>query len=91
MIRGWWGYSAEEAIGRDIYSFLASKAEAESIRREVEEFMKAGREHLAGWTHKLRIRKRDGTMSPNDLSISFIRLEGKWNVVGVVRPQSIQF
>jgi PAS domain S-box-containing protein len=85
------GYSAEEAIGRDIYSFLASKEEADAVRREIDAFVKAGGERVSGWTHKLRIKKRDGSVAPLDLSISFIRLEGRWNVIGVVRPQSILF
>jgi len=85
------GYPAAEAIGHDVYGFLASEDEANAIRQEVEAFIKSGGENLAGWTHKLRIRKRDGTVSPFDLSISLIRLEGKWNAIGVVRPQSIRF
>ncbi|UTD28117.1 response regulator [Bradyrhizobium sp. WD16] len=88
---GCFGYSAEEAIGRDVYSFMANQEDAELMRREVEQFMKSGREHLAGWSRKLKIRKQDGTVSSNELAISFIRLEGKWNVVGVVRPQLVQF
>lgn len=85
------GYSADETVGRDIYSFLADEDEAKAVRREVESLMKAGHEHLAGLSRKLRIKKRDGTVSPLDLSISFIWLEGRWNVIGVIRPQSMQF
>ena len=85
------GYTAKEAIGRDIYSFLAGDAEVEAVRREVDQFMKADRNHLAGWTHRLGIRKRDGSVLPIDLSISFVRLEQRWNVIGVGRPQMVSF
>ncbi len=82
------GYSAAEAIGRDIYSFLATSDDVALIRRDVDEFNKADQEQVANRSHRLRVRKGDGTTSPLDLSITFIRLEQKWNVVGVVRPHT---
>jgi PAS domain S-box-containing protein len=85
------GYGVKEAVGRDIYSFLASDVEADAVRRQVEQFMTADRNHLAGWTHKLGIKKQDGSALPIDLSISFVRMDTRWSVIGVGRPQMIAF
>lgn len=85
------GYAAKEMIGRDIYTLLANEQEAQSLRRQVGEFIKGGGERLVSNTYKLHIRKKDGEVSSHDLSVSFIRLEKRWSVVGIVRPQSIQF
>lgn len=81
------GYSATEAVGQDFYALVAGADDTPALRRNIEEFVH-GRSTGAC---SLKGHRKDPEALPADISISVIQLEGKWNAVGVVRPQSVRF
>ncbi len=83
------GYRSKEAIGKDIHKLVVpntiSKEGKERIRSSVEVFTETGTGYFTFGSVELAGRHKDGTEFPVELSISPIKLCGKWNAVGVVK------
>ena len=81
------GYSAAEVVGQDFCALVAGADDISAVRRNIDDFV-----HGRGTgACKLKGFRKDAGTPPVDISISVIQLEGKWNAVGVVRPQSVRF
>ena len=83
------GYTSEEAIGKGVHELVAPKTmckEAkERIDISVKTFMETGTGYFTAGSVQLVGSRKDGSEFPAQLSISPIRLRGKWNAVGVVK------
>ena len=83
------GYRSEEAIGKDIHKLVVPnticKEGKERISSSVKMFTETGTGYFTFGNVELVGRRKDGTEFPAELSISPIKLCGKWNAVGVVK------
>ena len=83
------GYRSEEAIGKDIHKLVVPnticKEGKERISSSVKMFTETGTGYFTFGNVELAGRHKDGTEFPAELSISPIKLCGKWNAVGVVK------
>jgi PAS domain S-box-containing protein len=83
------GYRSKEAIGKDIHKLVVPnticKEGKERISSSVKMFTETGTGYFTFGNVELVGRRKDGTEFPAELSISPIKLCGKWNAVGVVK------
>ena len=79
------GYTKKEAIGRELHKFLAPERFYEDYRMGFRKFKKTGQGAAVGKTLELTAIKKDGTEIQIELSLSALKLEGKWCAIGIVR------
>lgn len=79
------GYSSQEALGKDVHSFLAPENYLEAYKKGFQEFKESGTGPVVEKTLELVAVKKDGTEFPIELSISAVKLKGKWNAIGMIR------
>lgn len=79
------GYSVEEALGKDMHRLLAPARFHEAFQAGFRHFRSTGDGAVIGKTLELVALRRDGTEFPMELSLSAVKLKGKWNAVGIVR------
>ena len=78
------GYSQEEAIGRDLHRLLTSEQHYRQYIKGFEVFKKTGRGPFIRHIIELTARRKDGTEFPIGLSLSAIKIKGKWHSIGIV-------
>ena len=79
------GYSKEEAMGRNVHELLAPERYLESHRKAFPKFVRTGRGNAIGKTLELAGRRKDGQEIVISLSLSAISVNGQWHAVGIVR------
>jgi PAS domain S-box-containing protein len=79
------GYTNEEAIGKELHRFLAPERFYEEYRRGLTNFKETGQGAIVGKTLELTAIKKDGTEIQIELSLSAFKLKGKWCAIGIVR------
>ncbi len=79
------GYSTDEALGRDLHVLLAPREVDKARRKRLADFWKTGKDPLAGKTSQFIALKKDGTQFPIEVSISSVKINGGWHVAGIVR------
>ena len=85
-------YTKEEAIGKDIHELVVPRTMCregkERIAMGVKTFTQTGMGYFTVGNVELVGRRKDGSEFPAELSISPMKLGGKWNAVGVVKDIS---
>lgn len=79
------GYSAGEAIGKDLHALITPERFRERAGESLEKFFGSGEGALVGKTTEVAAVRKDGAEFPIELSISGIKLRGVWNSVGIIR------
>jgi len=79
------GHSSTEAIGQDLHALLAAPQYRQSYREPFALFRETGKGAVVGSLRELSAVRKDGTEFPIEISLSAVKLEGKWNAVGIVR------
>jgi PAS domain S-box-containing protein len=79
------GYSVQEALGKELHIFLAPRKYHDACRRGVLIFKATGCGHVVGKTLELEAVRKDGTGFPIELSVSAVKIEEKWHATGIVR------
>ncbi len=79
------GHTRDEAIGQDLHALLAAPQYRHDHKQAFAEFRNTGKGAVIGTLRELEAVKKDGTVFPVELSLSAVKLDGKWNAVGVVR------
>ncbi len=79
------GYSSEEVLGKELHNFLAPKRFYQTHIAAFGKFKITGQGLVVGKTLELTAVKKDGTEFPIELSLSAVKLKGKWNAIGIVR------
>jgi diguanylate cyclase (GGDEF)-like protein/PAS domain S-box-containing protein len=82
------GYSGDEVIGREMHELLAAPQYRQSYREPFARFRKTGEGAAIGELRELSAMRKGGTEFPIELSLASVKIEGKWNAVGVVRDVS---
>jgi len=82
------GYSAQEAMGKELYTLLAPQRYHNNYREGFSKFKTTGQRPVIGETLELEALKKDGTEFPIELSISATKIKGKWHGIGILRDIS---
>ena len=86
------GYTTEEAIRKRIHELVVPNTMCREgkarIEQSVKTFAQTGVGYFTVGNVELVGRRKNGTEFPTKLSISPIKLSGKWNAVGVVKDLS---
>lgn len=79
------GYTAEEALGRDTHALLAPERYHKAYRKGFEAFKMSGRGDAVGKALELTALKKGGMAFPVELSMGAVHVQGAWHAIGVVR------
>ncbi len=82
------GYTAYEAVGRELHALLAPKRFQEPFRKGFDRFKDSGEGPAIGKTLELAAVRKNGIEIPVELSVSALRLKEKWNAIGIIRDIS---
>ncbi|MCJ7618197.1 MAG: PAS domain S-box protein, partial [Desulfobacterales bacterium] len=82
------GYLSDEALGKEMHIFLAPEKYHKSYEIGIHAFRETGNGRVLGKTLELEAVKKDGTIFPMELSVSAVKIDDKWNAVGIVRDIS---
>lgn len=79
------GYSAQEALGRDLHAMLAPERFYNDYRKGFTRFKESGEGPAIGKTLELVAVRKDRTEFPIELSLAAVKRDGLWNAIGVLR------
>ncbi len=78
------GYSGAEVLGKSIEVVVPEKY-WESHEKGVKRFLKTGEPKVIGKTVEVEAKSKDGKIIPIELSLSAIKLEGRYTFTGIIR------
>lgn len=79
------GYSSREVLGKECHILLAPKRFYDDYKKGFANFREAGKGPVIGKTLELVAVKKNGIEFPIELSVSAVKLKGKWNAIGILR------
>lgn len=79
------GYSPDEAAGKDLYGLIVPERYRQKARDEMEKFFKTGEGAVINKTLEIFALRRDGSEFPIELSISRMKTATGWKAVGIIR------
>ncbi|HDD44060.1 MAG TPA: PAS domain S-box protein, partial [Candidatus Desulfofervidus auxilii] len=79
------GYTKKEAIGKEVHIFLAPEKYHEAYKKGFSKFKKTGQGPVIGKTLQFLAVRKDGVEFPIELSVSAMKIRGKWHSIGIVR------
>jgi PAS domain S-box-containing protein len=82
------GYAEEEIIGKNLHGTIVPKRFHEDFFKGFKGFQETGQGTAIGKTLELAAIKKDGTEFPVELSLSAVKMKGKWNAIGIIRDIS---
>jgi len=82
------GYTAEEACGRSVHTWIAPPEYFESYKNGWSKFRDTGQGPVIGKTLELQARTKHRGVIPVELSVSSANLQGSWHAIGILRDIS---
>ncbi|MCW8826573.1 MAG: PAS domain S-box protein [Gammaproteobacteria bacterium] len=79
------GHTNEEAMGRNLHQLIVPERYHQAHIDGWSHFIESGEGAVIGKTLEVTALDHDGDEFPVELSISAIRIQGKWQAVGVIR------
>jgi diguanylate cyclase (GGDEF)-like protein/PAS domain S-box-containing protein len=79
------GYPAAEIIGQNFQNIFIPNPLDLTAKQDVASFRLLGRGPLVGKTTEVVAIRKDGTKFPLELSLSSLKLLGKWHAIGIMR------
>ncbi len=79
------GYSREEATGRNLHQLLAPTRYLENPAKGFARFRETGEDALVGKVSEMEALRKDGTEFPIEVSFSVVRIKDKWSGIAIVR------
>jgi PAS domain S-box-containing protein len=79
------GYSEEEALGRDLHLLLAPVRYHAAYHNAFKFFKKNGQGAIVGRVKELTAQRKDSSEFSVEVSINALRLRGQWCAVGIIR------
>jgi len=84
------GYNKEEMFGKDLHKLIVPAKYHDDYEKGFRAFQKTGNGPAIGKTLELSALRKNGEEFPVALSLSAVKLKGKWNTVGIIRDISVQ-
>jgi PAS domain S-box-containing protein len=78
------GYSNDEAIGRNLHDLLAPKRYHQAYNQAFPEFLKTGKGAAIGKSLEMFAKRKDGGEFPIELSLSSLMINEKWYSVAII-------
>ncbi|MCF8085749.1 MAG: diguanylate cyclase, partial [Desulfohalobiaceae bacterium] len=82
------GYTAQEAMDRDLHQLLAPRRYHQAFRKSFPHFQRKGKGDMIDHSYELRALHKNGSELPVEVSLSALKLKGAWHSVGIVRDIS---
>jgi PAS domain S-box-containing protein len=82
------GYSEDEALGKDLHVLLAPPRHDESFRRAFPQYLESGSGAAVGRTVELEALRKSGEEFPIEISLGAIETAGVRHAIGVIRDIS---
>jgi PAS domain S-box-containing protein len=79
------GYTPQEAIGKELHIFLAPERYHEAYKKGFEKFRHTGQGPAINNTIEFIALRKDGTEFPMEVSSSAFKLKGQWHAAGIIR------
>ena len=79
------GYSREEIMGQNLHHLIGTEELQREHFRKFPEFCRTGKGDAIGTTLELTAINKEGKQVPCELSLSSVKLDGKWSAVGILR------
>ncbi|MCD4746866.1 MAG: PAS domain S-box protein, partial [Bacteroidales bacterium] len=79
------GYTKDEIIGKNLHKILAPTKYHNDYKENFKKFKTTGQGNIIGKIIELPGIKKDGTEFSFELSLSSIKIKGKWHAVGILR------
>ncbi len=79
------GYTSAEVLNRDLHDLIRPEEYKEIQKQAFKNFRKTGKGNAIGKTVELTAKRKNGEEFPAALSLSAVKLKGKWNAIGTVR------
>jgi len=79
------GYSHQEVLGLELHSLLAPHRYHSAYIKGIKNFKMTGEGPVIDKTLELEALKKDGIEFPIELSVSAVKIKGKWNSIGILR------
>ena len=79
------GYTVEEAMAKYLHELIVTEDCREKASQGLKNFFQAGTGPLVGKTVEVTALHKDGTEFPVELSISAMKIRGKWHATGIIR------
>ena len=85
---GMFGYSAEEAIGKDLHLFLGPEGLHDNFKKGFGNFVTTGQGPVINKSIELAAHRKDRTEFPIEVSTSAMNIGGRWHALGIIRDIS---
>lgn len=82
------GYSRGEVLGQNLYMLIAPESHREAHQQAFGHFIRAGQDERVGKTTELIARCANGSELPIEISLSAVRIGGRWHGIGIMRDIS---
>ncbi|MDD3889399.1 MAG: diguanylate cyclase [Syntrophomonadaceae bacterium] len=83
------GYALKEVLGKELHRMVVPSEYAYNLYQKVfKHFQLTGKSNLLGKTTELEVKHKDGRKIDAEVSLSALKQENAWHVVGVVRDIS---
>jgi PAS domain S-box-containing protein len=83
--RRMFGYTNEEASGKELHRLIVPGRYHKDFSMGFKRFKETGQGRFIGKTLELEAVKKDGTEFPVGLSVSAVKLKGRWKAIGIMR------
>lgn len=79
------GYTAEEVIGKELHTLLVPDKYHDAYKKGFDIFKATGKGKVIGKIQEFSAIRKDGTEFSVEISVSALRIQGKWHAVGLIR------
>ena len=82
------GYSAEEAMSRNLHDLVLPPEDRELAYKGIDEFVQTGKGKILGVVIEHKALRKDGSIFPAEIAVSALQMDNEWYAVGSVRDIS---
>jgi len=79
------GYKREEVFGSGLHELITPERYYDAYKKGFIGFKKTGQGAVIGKTLELSAIRKNGEEFPMELSLSSVKIKGKWNAIGIIR------
>ncbi|HPT24839.1 MAG TPA: PAS domain S-box protein [Bryobacteraceae bacterium] len=79
------GYIRQDALGRKVHELIAPAGYREQSQKAMRPWRETGQGAAVGKVIELEAQRKDGSILPVELSLSSLRIEGRWNAIAIIR------